>query len=192
MAGTKSQRRTDGKFILIKKIKPRAFYRKTTSSLLRSTPNSLFSEDVLKVIGNNILISIRAEISKVSNLGHGVPKTKAFKDSFFYTIENDSKGILRLYIHSDWSWVGRYLKERGEIKMTWITGLKDKRGKRQVIPIKDKKTGKMVFRSVPLKTKSSWIHPAINKYNFIENGIRKGQQKSISAISLLLERKLKQ
>jgi hypothetical protein len=185
-----SQRRRDGKFVLVKKVKTNAFL-KTKNKRIGSISTDFFTEDVLKVVGDKILISIKEEINKVSNLGHGVPKTKAFKESFFYDIKKDSGGVLRLYIHSDWMWVGRYLKERGDIEMTWLTGLRNRRGKRQTIPIKDKRTGKIVFRNVPLKTKNSWVHPAINKYTFIENGIKKGQQKALPVITRMIENKIK-
>lgn len=191
MSQGRSQRRTDGKFVFIKKVKPRVSFRKTNNSIISSAPNSLFTQDVLKVIGDYILMAIREEIDKVSNLGQGVPRSRQFKDSFFYEIKKDTKGILRLYLHSDWMWVGRYLRERGEIEMKWLTGLRNNRGKRQTIPIKDKKTGKMVFRNVPLRTKNAWVHPAINKYNFIENGIKKGQIRSVPVISKMIERKLR-
>jgi hypothetical protein len=189
MSQGRSQRRTDGKFVFIKKIRPKASFRNSNNSIISTANNNVFTEDVLKVIGDYILMGIREEIDKVARFGSGVPRNNQFKDSFFYEIKNDSKGILRLYLHSDWLWVGRYLKERGDIEMKWLTGLKNSRGKRQTIPIKDKKTGKMVFRNVPLKTKNAWVHPAINKYNFIENGIKKGQMRSIPVIAKMIERK---
>jgi hypothetical protein len=191
MSQGRSQRRTDGKFVFIKKIKPKMVFRNSNNSILSSAPNFGFTQDVLKVIGDYILMSIKEEIDRVSNLGQGIPRNSQFKESFFYEIKKDTKGVLRLYLHSDWRWVGRYLSDRGEIEMKWLTGLKNNRGKRQTIPIKDKKTGEMVFRNVPLKTKNAWVHPAINKYNFIENGIEKGQRRAIPVISKMIQRKIR-
>jgi len=191
MSQGRSQRRTDGKFVFIKKIKPKMVFRNSNNSILSSAPNFGFTQDVLKVIGDYILMSIKEEIDRVSNLGQGIPRNSQFKESFFYEIKKDTKGVLRLYLHSDWRWVGRYLSGRGEIEMKWLTGLKNNRGKRQTIPIKDKETGKMVFRNVPLKTKNAWVHPAINKYNFIENGIEKGQRRAIPVISKMIQRKIR-
>ena len=99
MSQGRSQRRTDGKFVFIKKVKPKGFFRNSNNSIISSAPNSLFTQDVLKVIGDYILMGIREEIDKVAKLGQGIPRNKQFKDSFFYEIKKDTKGILRLYIH---------------------------------------------------------------------------------------------
>lgn len=53
------------------------------------------------------------------------------------------------------------------------------RGKRPlVVPLKDKKTGNVVFRTAPLTTEKAWIHPGIAKFTFMQRAIRKGRQKA--------------
>lgn len=43
---------------------------------------------------------------------------------------------------------------------------------RYVVPIKDKSSGKIVFRSLPLTTQNKWLHPAISKFDFVERAFQ--------------------
>ena len=72
--------------------------------------------------------------------------------------------------------------------MKWLT--KEQRGKTKVIPIKDKSTGKIVFRSTPLTTKKAWIHPGIKKGMWIDEGIEKGIRRALPKVSKMIKAKM--
>lgn len=57
-----------------------------------------------------------------------------------------------------------------------------------VVPIKDKKTGKIVFRTLPMNTDKSWVHPAINRFDFIDKAFQRAEQD----LQINLEKRYKQ
>lgn len=147
---------------------------------LRGRKDKKLLQEVGKIYGRHILIGLNIEISKASNLNKGVPKTKEFRDSFSFEV-NESGDVI---IKSDWPWVKRYLTERGPVKMTWLTKQGGYKGK--VVPL-SQPDGTVNFRSVPLKTSDAWIHPSIEKYNFISRGIKRGQQSAEREVLKYLE-----
>lgn len=46
-----------------------------------------------------------------------------------------------------------------------------------IVPIKDKKTGKVVFRTAPLHVGSAWVHPGIARGAFLQTAIDKAMAK---------------
>jgi len=60
---------------------------------------------------------------------------------------------------------------------------------KKVVPIKTK-SGEVVFRTLPLKTEQKWIHPAIYKFNFIEQGVEKGRIKAIRRATFYLTQQI--
>jgi hypothetical protein len=60
---------------------------------------------------------------------------------------------------------------------------------KKVVPVKTK-TGEVVFRNLPLKTENKWIHPAVYKFNFIEQGIEKGRMKAIRRATFFLTKQM--
>ena len=129
-------------------------------------------QKVGEIYGRHIILEIQAQAVKASSLGLGVPRSKEFRDSFSFTVNKAGDVV----VHSDWAWVDRYLKARGEVKMTWLTAQNPKL-KSRVIPL-TQKDGSVEFRSVPLTLKDAWVHPAIDKYTFIERGVEIGMRKA--------------
>ena len=75
---------------------------------LRGKRDKKLLQEVGKIYGRHILIALRIEISKASSLSKGIPKTKDFRDSFSFDV-NESGDVI---LNSDWPWVKRYLKLR--------------------------------------------------------------------------------
>lgn len=140
-------------------------------------------KSVLDIFGQYIIVAIKEEAVKASQLSSVIPRTSEFLDSFYYEIKDGS-----LYIHSSWEWVGLYLKNKPAYSMEWLRSSHPKR--RKIIPLKDSKTGKLVFRSAPLKTEKAWVHPAITKYVFIDRGIEKGKRRAQPEVQRYLSRKV--
>jgi hypothetical protein len=72
--------------------------------------------------------------------------------------------------------------------MKWLT--KDQLKKTKTIPIKDKETGEIVFRTTPLTTKKAWIHPGIKKGMWIDEGIEKGIRRAMPTVSKMVKAKM--
>tara|TARA_Y100001970_G_C14148423_1_gene811184 strand:- start:59 stop:622 length:564 start_codon:yes stop_codon:yes gene_type:complete len=140
------------------------------------------SKEVLKIFGEEMVKAIKEEAKRASGLGTGIPRTKDFLDSFYYEIKKG--GTIK--IKSDWQWVKKYLDRKEPYEMTWLTR-KDQMEKK-VIPIRTK-NGEVVFRSLPLRTEQKWIHPAVYKFNFIEQGIEKGRMKAMTRAIFYLNKK---
>tara|TARA_B100001094_G_scaffold41316_1_gene35996 strand:- start:44 stop:577 length:534 start_codon:yes stop_codon:yes gene_type:complete len=138
-----------------------------------------------EIFGRYILLSIKEEIIKSYSLSKGIPRSKEFLDSFSFRVTD----VGNVVIESDWKWVKRYLKTRGELKMTWLTASNPKL-KSRVIPLKQK-DGSINFRTVPLQTKNAWIHPSIEKYTFIERGIVKGKKRAVNEVMRYLKTEAK-
>jgi hypothetical protein len=134
---------------------------------IRGRKDKKLLNDVGKIYGRHIMIALGVEINKASQLGSGIPQTKEFKDSFSFDVTDAGDVVLK----SDWPWVKRYLKERGPVRMTWLTKQGGFKGK--AVPL-SRPDGSVVFRSVPIKISDAWVHPAIEKYTFINRGIERG------------------
>lgn len=139
---------------------------------LRGRTDQELIQQVGEIYGRYIVQEIKNQATKAASLGLGVPRSKDFRDSFSFEV-NDAGDVV---IKSDWPWVKRYLKARGALKMNWLTAANPKL-KSRVIPL-TQKDGTVAFRSVPLQTKNAWVHPAIDKYTFIERGVSMGIKKA--------------
>jgi len=144
-----------------------------TKGPIKIGKDAKLKQEVGKIYGRYILNAIKEEISKSYALGRGIPRTKAFRDSFSFEVNESGDVIIR----SDWPWVNRYLKMRGPVKMTWLTQVNPRLRGRKVIPLKQR-DGTIKFRTLPLTTKQAWVHPAIGKYTFIQRGVEKGKRKA--------------
>lgn len=69
-----------------------------------------------------------------------------------------------------------FKKRKGVFKKRFIQGRKQIRNTYYVVPLRDKKTGKMVFRTLPMNTNKSWVHPAINRFDFIDKAFQRAEQ----------------
>ena len=140
-------------------------------------------KEVLKIFGEEIVKGVREEAKRASGLGSGIPRTKDFLDSFYYEITKG--GAIK--IRSDWQWVKKYLERKEPYEMHWLTR-KNQREKK-VVPLKNEK-GEVIFRTLPLRTEQKWIHPAVYKFNFIEQGVEKGRMKAMTRATFYLKKKI--
>jgi len=157
--------------------------RVATKGSIRVGKSKNLRQEVGEIYGRHIISSIREEISKSYSLGRGIPRSKEFRDSFSFEV-NDSGDVI---VRSDWPWVKRYLKARGPIKMTWLTQSNPKMKGRKIIPLKQK-DGTIRFRTLPLTTRKAWIHPAIERFTFIQRGVVKGKKRARAEVQRYLTR----
>ena len=141
------------------------------------------SKKVLEIFGDEMIKAIKEEAKRASGLGTGIPRTKDFLDSFYYEISK--RGAIK--IKSEWQWVKKYLERKDSYDMTWLT--RKSNTEKKVVPVKTK-SGEVVFRPLPLRTENKWIHPAVYKLNFIEQGIEKGRIKAIRRATFFLTKKM--
>ena len=127
---------------------------------------------------------VREEAKRAAGLGTGIPRTKDFLDSFYYEILQGG----RIKIKSDWQWVMKYLERKKPYEMSWLT--RKSNLEKKVVPIKDRETGDVVFRTVPLRTQDKWIHPGVAKFNFVETGIEKGRVKEMRRAQFYLTQRM--
>ena len=137
--------------------------------------------EVMKIFGDCILDRLRDEVTRLMGR-HVLPKSKAFYDSFGYEI-NETLGSLTFY--STWDKASIYIPGAESYKMTWLTRQK---GVTKKIPMKDK-SGKLVFRSVPLTTNSAWVHPGIQKFSFFSFALEEGRWDAAAKVMELLYKK---
>jgi hypothetical protein len=150
---------------------------------LREVP---ITKEVLKIFGEEMVKGVREEAKRAAGLGTGIPNTKDFLDSFYYEIVKG--GAIK--IRSDWQWVKKYLERKDPYEMNWLTRKSNQEQK--VVPIKDKQTGDVVFRTLPIKTQDRWIHPGIAKFNFVETGVERGRVKAMRRVDFYLSQKIKE
>ena len=124
---------------------------------------------VLDEVGKLAVKYIEQEATKVAGRSKGIPKSSKFLKSFSYAV----RGKRTLEIVSSWPFVKfeSYIKGRGP----WRVG---KPGAR--IPILDKASGKMVFRTVPSDLKIGsckvWCHPGLARHTFVQRGLDKAKR----------------
>jgi hypothetical protein len=118
----------------------------------------------IKFIAEMILNEVREEAKRAGQLFSAVPKTQEFIYSFGVQIKDNGDIVL----YSTWQHIKYHLRNKPAYPMTW---LKTERNRpRQAIPIKNK-NGEIEFRTLPLVTDKSWIHPAVVKFSWIEKAI---------------------
>ncbi len=142
------------------------------------------TKEVLKIFGEEMVKGIREEAKRAAGLGTGIPRTKDFLDSFYYEIAQGGK----IKIKSDWQWIKKYLERKKPYEMEWLT--RKSKQEQKVVPIKNKKTGELTFRTLPLRTESKWIHPAVAKFNFVETGIEKGRVRALTRAEFYLAQQI--
>jgi hypothetical protein len=124
---------------------------------------------VLDEVGKLAVKYIEQEATKVAGRSKGIPKSSKFLKSFSYKITGKST----LQIVSSWPFVKFESYEKG--KKPWRVG---KPGAK--IPILDKASGKMVFRTVPsdisIGNCKVWCHPGIAKHTFVKRGLEKAKK----------------
>jgi len=177
-------------FVLKARIRPRP-----PSGIPASTYDQYVSREVIEIFGKHILYHLKQEAIKASYLGQVVPKSSEFLSSFRFEVTKDLELKVTLDHDPKWSWISKYLEGRKPYPMRWLTRQHLK--ERKIIPLKDHKTGKIVFRRVPLTTKQAWVHPAVKKYTFIDSGISKGLKRAYPEVvrylySLMEENEKKQ
>jgi len=178
-------------FILKKKRVPKV---KAMKDGVKLKSVRVTDEEIIKVIASHAVLYVRMAAVKASYLGApSIIRTVEFKNSLGYEIVQDSRGRysfkLTLKYDDRWSWVCDYLESSGKpFPMKWLT--KDQLKKTKTIPIKDKETGEIVFRTTPLTTKKAWIHPGIKKGMWIDEGIEKGIRRAMPTVSKMVKAKM--
>ena len=183
----------DGKkpFILKRKRVPRI---KAMQDGVLLEKMRITNEDIVKVIADSALMYVRLAAVRASYLGApSIIRTSNFQSSLGYEIYQDERGRysfkITLEYDERWSWVCDYLESSGKpFSMNWLT--KERQGKRHIIPIMDKETCKMVFRTTPRTTKDAWIHPGIKKGMWIDEGIEKGIRRSLPQVDKMMRAKV--
>ena len=130
------------------------------------------TKTVLNEIGRLAVKYIEQEATKVAGRSRGIPKSAKFLKSFSYVI----RGKSTLEIVSSWPHVKIESYIKG--KKPWRVG---KPGAR--IPMKDKASGKLIFRTVPSKLTvgscTVWCHPGIARHTFVQRGLDKARAEAL-------------
>ena len=131
------------------------------------------NDTLLHKLGELAVKYIEQEAIKVAGRSRHIPKSAKFLKSFSYKIV----GKKTIQIESSWPYVkfDSYIKGR----KGWRVG---KPGK--TIPIKDKKSGKLIFRTVPTELRvgdcTMWCHPGLAKHTFIQKGLERAKKEVLA------------
>ena len=144
------------------------------------------NKKVTEIMANSVVFYLKQEAIKA--VAKGAPsflRSASFLSALDYEIVKESRGKysfkLTLKYDEKWSFLSAYLESTGKpYKMRWLTRSEMKKNAK--IPIKDKKTGDLVFRSVPLTTKNAWVHPGVKKFTWIDKGVRKGIDRAMPEV----------
>ncbi len=127
---------------------------------------------VLDEIGKLAVKYIEEEATKVAGRSKGIPKSAKFLKSFSYKV----KGKSTLKIESSWPFIKFESYQKG--KKPWRVG---KPG--ATIPILDKASGKMIFRTVPSDLKvgscTVWCHPGLARHTFVQRGLDRAKKEAL-------------
>tara|TARA_B000000557_G_C20674827_1_gene400483 strand:- start:30 stop:620 length:591 start_codon:yes stop_codon:yes gene_type:complete len=176
-------------FILKKKVHPRQALSSKGYSLpqLRALGGSV-NEEVAKIIAKSVILYLKTEAANA--VAKGAPsflQSEEFRNALGYEIEKDSRGLsffrVTLKHNKRWEFLNAYLNASqvpSPYKMRWLT--RSERKEKLKIPIKDKKTGKLVYRSIPLTTDKAWVHPGIKRFNWIDRGVKKGINRAMPEV----------
>ena len=154
------------------------------------------TREMLKAIGQCLVDELSREskkdFSKRGWSGKDPGGGPRIWDSFSYDILGASTLVLKT------SFYGMARLIRGDIpprKMTWLTQEgKDMAPARYrktpterwskgggarplVVPMQDRNSGMVIFRTAPLTMSEAWVHPGIAKFTFFERALRKGREK---------------
>ena len=131
------------------------------------------NDTVLHKLGELAVKYVEQEATKVAGRSRGLPKSDKFLKSFSYKIV----GKKTIQIESSWPYVKfeSYMKGR----RGWRVG---KPGK--VIPMRDKSSGQLIFRTVPADLKvgdcTMWCHPGLARHTFVQRGLKRAKDEILA------------
>lgn len=139
-------------------------------------------KDMLETIGEEMVKHIQKEARKdYKNLGRtprgepmGLPNTDDFFESFQWKVLGDRTVI----VTSTWPWIERHVEGRDPYPMPWLTREKGM----EYVPLRQP-DGSVVVVRAPATREEAWIHPGVEKLNFLERGVRKGRREAMRKIA---------
>jgi len=138
-------------------------------------PQKEFMTEVGDVVLKAIVYEAKKDFAKSGAPGNAGGSKKTIFDTFKVKVV----GTNSLQIVSDWPGIeqmtgqgSKAAKDEtpGAYPMTWLTQA-NPRLKGKPIPIVTKKG--LIFRMAPLAGEGFWIHPGIQKYGFVQKGIKR-------------------
>jgi len=113
-----------------------------------------YNQRILALIAKSLVGILRTEAKKdFVKREVGVKDLGRLLNSFTQLVRPPST----IEILSDWPWPERIIEGRQPFRMKWL----NRKAGVTVVPMRDKITKKIVFRTPPLTTGKAWIHPAI-------------------------------
>ena len=128
------------------------------------------SNTILSKLGDKCIEFIKQEATKVAGRSRSIPRSEKFFNSFSWSL----RGKSTIEIQSSWPHMKPETYMEG--KKGWRVGSPGK-----VIPLIDKASGKLIFRTMPAKLKKGacsdnvWCHPGLAKHTFIQRGIQRAK-----------------
>ena len=144
-----------------------------SKTLFKGNSRIKIPEKYLKLYGSFLVDEISSEARRAASLFSRIPDTPDFYNSFSYRIDSD-----HIVVESTWPWIDPLIEGTGEFKMVWLT--KEKGVSKVPIFQSD---GSVVFRNTPLKVADAWVHPAIVKHSFIQNGVDSARRRLMTVLS---------
>lgn len=146
-------------------------------SIAISIPNS-----ELNVLKKILLRILRQEILKDSQGRGTLPK--GLIDSFSVRLGPHKNLILE----SSWEGWEIYTQGKDPFRLKWLLS---KPGFPLVVPMQDKKTGELVYRTAPLHLTDAWVHPGIAKHNFLVRTITRFREEAFEYLDSLVSEKVR-
>lgn len=128
---------------------------------------------VLVLYGELLVSEISKEAKRAAAQFSRIPDTPDFYNSFKYRIAG-----AEIIVETSWPWIDPLIEGTGEFKMVWLTKQK---GVTKIPIFQD--DGSVIFRNTPLKVADAWIHPAIVKHSFIQNGVDSAKRRLMKVLA---------
>ena len=138
--------------------------------------------DFIREFGDVVLKAIVHEAKKDFAKSGAAGNTEGGKKTIFESFKVRIVGTTSLQIVSDWPGIDQMAgpgskaakdETSGAFPMTWLTQANPKL-KGKPIPIVTKKG--LIFRMAPLAGEGFWIHPGIQKYGFVQKGVKRAMR----------------
>lgn len=156
----------------------RGVYGGTLSKRQKITMNGRTLRKVAECLVKHVSEASIEAYEKWGRTPRGKPMALPNTDNFFKSFSWRIKGDRTIEILCSWPWVLRHLEGRDPFPMEWLTQEKGM----DWVPMRQE-DGSVVVVRAPATVDDAWIHPGVEKIDFLSKGLRKGRKEAKKLIA---------
>lgn len=141
-------------------------------------------EKIAKIMVRHVSQAALEAYEEWGRTPRGEPMALPNTDDFFKSFSWNIRGNRTIEILSSWPWVIRHVEGRNPYPMDWIT----QENGMDLVPLKQP-DGSVVIVRAPATADDAWIHPGVEKIDFISKGLRKARAEAKGIIAQEAARK---